>query len=130
MSETHQRIDKWLWYARIYKSRTLAAKQAVSGHIRLNREKVSSASQKVKIGDVLTISRKDRILVLKVCLPGTRRGPAPEAQTLYEDLSPPPPPKADKAMQPTVPSRDPGAGRPTKRDRRVMDRFRDDASGS
>lgn len=115
------RIDKWLWYARITKSRTLAQKLAVSGHVRLNKEKVGAAKTAVKPGDVLTISMPRRLLILKVLQLGTRRGPAPEAQTLYEDMSPPPPPKEEAAP---VAKREAGAGRPTKKERRQIARIR------
>ncbi len=115
------RIDKWLWYARITKSRTLAQKLAVSGHVRLNKEKVAAAKTAVKPGDVLTITMPRRLLILKVLQLGTRRGPALEAQTLYEDMSPPPPPKE---TQGPVAQREAGAGRPTKKDRRQMARVR------
>ncbi len=117
-----QRIDKWLFFARVAKSRTLAGKFVASGHVRLNRDKISSPSQMVKIGDVLTITLERRILVLKIVDGGTRRGPASEAQGLYEDLSPPAPAKAE--MPTVVGEREPGAGRPTKRNRREIDKFR------
>ena len=116
-----QRIDKWLFFARVVKSRSLAAKLVQAGKVRLNREKIDLAAQNVKPGDVLTISLDRRILVLKIVLPGTRRGPFEEARTLYEDLSPPP--EARAAEPPAPAERDPGAGRPTKRDRREIDRF-------
>jgi len=96
----------------------------VGGHVRLNREKISSASKTVRIGDVLTIALERRVLVLKVQQLGTRRGPFTEAQLLYEDLSPPPPPK-EVTMEAPVGKREPGSGRPTKRDRRKLDGFRD-----
>ncbi|KZK79964.1 Heat shock protein 15 [Pseudovibrio sp. Ad13] len=115
------RIDKWLWYARITKSRTLAQKLAVSGHVRLNKDKIAAAKTAVKPGDVLTITMPRRLLILKVLKLGTRRGPAPEAQLLYEDMSPPPPPKE---IQVQVAKREAGAGRPTKRDRRQIARIR------
>jgi ribosome-associated heat shock protein Hsp15 len=116
-----QRIDKWLFFARVVKSRSLAAKLVQSGKVRLNREKIDQPAQMVKPGDGLTISLDRRILVLKVLSPGTRRGPFEEARTLYEDLSPTP---AAKAAEPLpVAARDPGAGRPTKRERREIDRF-------
>ena len=104
--EGRQRIDKWLWFARLMKTRTLAQKLALSGRVRVNREKVEATSQLVKAGDVLTIAGERGVRVLKVVSPGTRRGPAPEAQLLYEDLSaaplppspmPPPPPTASPA---------------------------------
>ncbi|WP_108819180.1 RNA-binding S4 domain-containing protein [Pseudovibrio sp. Alg231-02] len=115
------RIDKWLWYARITKSRTLAQKLAVSGHVRLNKDKIAAAKTAVKPGDVLTITMPRRLLILKVLKIGTRRGPAPEAQLLYEDMSPPPPPKETQVQ---VAKREAGAGRPTKRDRRQIARIR------
>ncbi|PWV98196.1 heat shock protein Hsp15 [Hoeflea marina] len=117
-----QRIDKWLFFARVAKSRTLAGKFVASGHVRLNRDKISLPSQIVKIGDVLTISLERRILVLKIADGGSRRGPASEAQMLYEDLSPPAPAKAESPA--VVGEREAGAGRPTKRNRREIDRFR------
>lgn len=116
-----QRIDKWLFFARVAKSRSLAAKFVQAGKVRLNREKIDQAAHSVKPGDVLTISLDRRILVLKILLPGTRRGPFEEARTLYEDLSPPP--EARAAELPPVAERDRGAGRPTKRERREIDRF-------
>lgn len=117
-----QRIDKWLFFARVAKSRTLAGKFVASGHVRLNRDKISSPSQMVKIGDVLTISLERRVLVLKIVDGGNRRGPASEAQALYEDLSPPAPAKSE--ITTVVGAREPGAGRPTKRNRRDIDKFR------
>lgn len=108
-----QRIDKWLWFARVVKTRTLAQKLAVSGRVRVNREKNDSASRPVKAGDTLTIALDAGVRVLRVLLPGTRRGPPAEARLLYDDLSPPPLPR-----QPPQGVRERGAGRPTKRDRR------------
>jgi len=115
-----QRIDKWLWFARLTKTRTLAQKLALSGRVRINREKVEAVSQLVKPDDVITIAGDRGVRVLKVAAPGTRRGPAPEAQLLYQDLSPPQAPaEADAAVD-----RPPGTGRPTKRDRRAVDKLR------
>lgn len=117
------RIDKWLWYARVTKSRSLAQKLAVSGHVRVNKEKISSSSKSIRPGDVLTVTLERKILILRVVALGSRRGPYEEAKLLYEDLSPPPP---EKTAEPAVPAqRDPGAGRPTKRDRRKLDAFRE-----
>ncbi|WP_331461932.1 RNA-binding S4 domain-containing protein [Roseibium limicola] len=115
------RIDKWLWYARVTKSRSLAQKLASGGSVRLNGDKISSASKAVKVGDVLTITKERQILILKVKAMATRRGSYPEACLLYEDLSPPPSPKAD--FRPAPGQRDAGAGRPTKRDRRRIHSF-------
>lgn len=89
MAGGEQRIDKWLFFARVVKSRSLAQKLAVSGAVRLNREKVAHSARTVRPGDVLTISINDRIRVLRILDPGLRRGPASEAATLFEDLSAP-----------------------------------------
>ncbi len=118
-----QRIDKWLFFARVVKSRSLAAKLVSSGSVRFNKDKIDQPSQGVKPGDVLTITLDRRILVYKVLSAGTRRGPAEEAQTLYEDMSPPPPPKDHLNRLDGLPKRDSGSGRPTKRERRQVDRL-------
>ncbi|WP_299819109.1 RNA-binding S4 domain-containing protein [uncultured Roseibium sp.] len=118
------RIDKWLWYARVTKSRSLAQKLISSRHVRLNSDKVVTPSKTVKVGDVLTIALDRRILVLKVAALGSRRGPFEEARKLYEDMSPPPPPKEEQPSHPAL--REAGAGRPTKRDRRKIDAWRGD----
>ena len=113
--QDRQRIDKWLWFARIAKSRTLAQKLVISGQVRINRERNVSASQPVKIGDTLTIALESGVRVLRIVAAGTRRGPAEEARRLFEDLSPPPALKAS-----AFEVRTDGTGRPTKRDRRAM----------
>jgi ribosome-associated heat shock protein Hsp15 len=82
-----QRIDKWLFFARVVKSRSLAAKLVAAGRVRLNRDKIEQASQPVKAGDVLTVALDRRVLVYRILAPGVRRGPAEEARPLYEDLS-------------------------------------------
>jgi ribosome-associated heat shock protein Hsp15 len=117
---TRQRIDKWLWFARVVKTRTLAQKLVLSGAVRVNREKCDSVSHLLKQGDVLTIAMERSVRVLRVTAPGLRRGPAEEARTLYEDLSPPPDPARPVAA---------GGPRPTKRDRRAVDFLRSDFSG-
>ena len=119
-----QRIDKWLFSARVVKSRSLAAKLAVGGKVRVNRDKIEQAAHQVKVGDVLTITLDRRILVYKIVAPGERRGPAPEAQLLYEDLSPPPAPASAVVPEAATPQRESGAGRPTKKERRETDRLR------
>ena len=119
-----QRIDKWLFFARVVKSRSLAAKLAVGGKVRVNRDKIMHAAHQVKVGDVLTITLDRRILVYKILAPGERRGPAPEAQLLYEDLSPPPAPASEGLPEAAMPQRESGAGRPTKKERRETDRLR------
>ncbi|MEO1206810.1 MAG: RNA-binding S4 domain-containing protein [Pseudomonadota bacterium] len=127
-----QRLDKWLWYTRVVKSRSLAASLIEDGRVRLNRVKVDKPKQIVRPGDVITASVHKRILVLKVLLPGVRRGPAVEAQTLYEDLTPPEVPLPGTPAQDgsittgplPVGQREPGSSRPTKRERRQIDQLR------
>lgn len=118
-----QRIDRWLFFARVVKSRSLAARLVLAGRVRRNREKMEQASGQVGAGDVLTITLERRVLIYRVLLPGSRRGPAEEARLLYEDLTPPVEKKAESLAE--VASREPGAGRPTKRERRALDRLKD-----
>lgn len=123
VAEGRQRIDKWLFFSRAVKSRSLAAKLVVAGRVRINRDKAAQASDLVKPGDVLTITLDRRIFVWKVIGAGVRRGPAEEARTLYEDMSPPPAPKGE-ALPDAIPAlREAGSGRPTKRERRQTDRL-------
>jgi len=117
-----QRIDKWLFFARVVKSRSLAAKLVQSGGVRVNSVKVDQPATLVKPGDGLTISLERKVLVYRVVAEGARRGPAEEARTLYEDLTPPPVPKDERLV---VAEREPGTGRPTKRDRRLTDKWLD-----
>ncbi len=122
MTAESLRLDKWLWFARFLKSRTLAAGLCADGRVRVSGRVVSKPSQVIKIGDVLTFPLGAHIRVIEVKALGIRRGPAAEAQTLYADLSPPQPrTPAERAAQ--VATRDPGAGRPTKADRRAIDRL-------
>jgi ribosome-associated heat shock protein Hsp15 len=122
------RLDKWLWYARFFKSRSLAARVCEAGKVRLGGASVSKTHQKIKRGDVLTFRQGAHIRVIKVLALGTRRGPASEAQTLYEDLAPPDREnRLPKDAPPPVAQRRPGDGRPTKRDRRAMVRFKQKA---
>ena len=88
------RLDKWLWYARFLKTRSLAAKLCASGAVRVGGVPVAKANHPVKPGDVLTFPLGRHVRVIRVLALGDRRGPAPEAQALYEDLSPPSPESA------------------------------------
>jgi ribosome-associated heat shock protein Hsp15 len=81
-----QRLDKWLWYARVVKTRTLAARLIAGGYVRLNGLRIETPAKSVKPDDVLTISLEHEVRVLRVIAAGTRRGPAPEARLLFEDL--------------------------------------------
>lgn len=121
--ESTLRLDKWLWYARFCKTRSLATAMCRAGQVRVNKVPVRKSNQPVRAGDVLTFSQGPRIRVIRITTLATRRGPAPEAAALYEDISPPMPPR--QAPPATVGLREPGAGRPTKRDRRALDRLRD-----
>ncbi len=109
------RLDKWLWHIRAFKSRSLAAKAVTTGRFRVNGQPVAKPAHALRPGDVLTFALGSRVRVLRLIAPGTRRGPAPEAQALYEDLSPPPP-----APDLSRPRPSPG-GRPTGRARRAFD---------
>lgn len=114
------RLDKWLWFARVVKSRTLAAGLVEEGKVRLNRERMTKPSHAIRVGDVLTIAVGARIRVLEVAAIGSRRGPASEAQALYVDRSPP---MTAAPAQPAGGERPSGSGRPTKRERRQIDRL-------
>ena len=106
------RLDKWLWHARFFKSRSLAAAVVSGGGLRVNAEPVSKPARAVGAGDVLTFAMGDDVRVLRLLACGTRRGPAPEARALYDDLAPVVP----RARVPAVPGA--GEGRPTGKDRR------------
>ena len=121
-----QRLDKWLWFARFFKSRTSAGKACNNAKVRINGRIAAKASATVKVDDVLTFPRGHYIRVIRILDLGRRRGPAPEAQILYEDLAPPQ--SSDKLSvdrRSVLGQRDVGSGRPTKRDRRAVDRLQD-----
>jgi ribosome-associated heat shock protein Hsp15 len=113
-----QRIDKWLWHARVVRTRSAAAALAGSGHVRVNGARVSAASHAVKAGDVVTVALDRSVRVLKIVAFAERRGDATAGRALYEDLSGPPP---ERLQEPAA--RMPGSGRPTKRERRAIRRF-------
>nr|WP_323779947.1 RNA-binding S4 domain-containing protein [Amylibacter sp.] len=116
------RIDKWLWFARFFKSRSLSTKLVAGGHMRVNSERVIKGSFGVGVGDVLTFPQGDHVRVIEVVALGERRGPAPEAQALYLDLSPPQP--KDKIYHPPNPEAM-RSGRPNRSERAAMERFKD-----
>ncbi len=118
------RVDKWLWYTRTVKSRSLAQTLIKSGKVRVNTTRISSPSRTIEAGDVLTITLPRQVKVLKMVAAGERRGPAPEARLLYEDLTPPPVKKEPQAKPLPQAVREEGAGRPTKKERRELDRLR------
>lgn len=112
-----ERLDKWLWHARFFKTRSLAATKVSEGKVRVNQVAVTKRSTTVAAGDVLTFAQGDWVRVIQIDAIGTRRGPAPEAQALYTDLSPDRP---KKEKVPENPGYD-GKGRPTKKLRRQAD---------
>ena len=114
------RIDRWLCAARIYKSRTQAHQACEGGHVKLNGASVR-ASHPVKVGDRVTAHPPRGPVILDVLGLEEKRQPAARARELYRDLSPPPPPR-DEFVAP----RARGAGRPTKAERRAIERFRRD----
>jgi len=118
---TEIRLDKWLWAARFYKTRSLAHAACEGGKVDVNGQAAKPA-RVVRAGDHirLTLGQWRREVIVRAL--SERRGPAPQAQALYEDRSPPPPPPARRLPRPVV--REPGLGRPTKRERRELDRLR------
>lgn len=105
------RADKWLWHARFFKTRGLATKLIAAGHLRVNGNKVAKSAYAIGPGDVLTFPQAKRVRVVRLKALSERRGPAPEAQALYDDLSP---------VETPVPKNPgfEGKGRPTGKDRR------------
>ena len=125
MNRDTLRLDKWFWYARFIKSRSLATKLCNSGKVRVNGNLIKKAHQSVVPGDVLTFPVGPNIRVIKIIKLGNRRGPAKEAQALYEDLQPIDQiaKKIDSTLAPEPAKRERGSGRPTKVQRRAIERF-------
>ncbi|MGB0755098.1 MAG: RNA-binding S4 domain-containing protein [Candidatus Puniceispirillaceae bacterium] len=122
------RLDKWLWYARFFKTRSAASKMISSGKLRIDGALVNKPHRAVQIGHVYTFAQGPHIRVIKVLGLATRRGPAPEAALLYEDMAPiEPRQKQDGASLSagTFETRNSGAGRPTKRDRRKTEALKE-----
>jgi ribosome-associated heat shock protein Hsp15 len=112
-----QRIDKWLWHARVVRTRTAAAALAEGGVVRVNGTRIDAASRQVRAGDVVTVAL-DRVLVLKVAGFSERRGGASDASILYENLQPAiEPPKATARPESA-------GGRPDRRERREIMRLK------
>jgi ribosome-associated heat shock protein Hsp15 len=83
-----QRIDKWLWHARVVRTRSAAADLAAHGHVRVNAQRIDAASRPVKAGDVVTVALDRAVRVMRVTGFAARRGSAAEARALYEDIEP------------------------------------------
>jgi ribosome-associated heat shock protein Hsp15 len=117
-----QRLDKWLWCARLVRTRTLAERLIEAGKVRINGERALKVSRHVRLGDVVTGTGAGvgRLFVVRVMAEAERRGPAMAARSLYEDLTPEAPAAASSFAR--------IGPRPTKRDRRRLDAIKvDDA---
>lgn len=121
MTEPALRLDKWLWYARFFKSRGTASRLCSASRLRIDGMVVNKAHHKIRLGNVLTFPQGRLIRVVKVLALATRRGPAPEARLLYEDLTPPSP----ATGTPAAPGAERSGGRPSKRGRRAIQRLKD-----
>ena len=122
------RLDKWLWYARFFKTRSLATKLISSGKLRINGEVTSKPHRQAQIGQVLTFAQGPLIRVIRIDEIGKCRGPAAEAATLYTDLEPPPARQTNKEVRlhnSRFENRLIGSGRPTKKDRRETTKLKD-----
>jgi ribosome-associated heat shock protein Hsp15 len=115
-----QRLDKWLWCARVVKTRSGAARLIEAGKVRINGSRALKSSRLVQAGDVVTATILGRLSVLRVLASVERRGPPSLARALYEDLTPPVPAK-DRVSKALGQSK---GARPTKRDRRRIDALR------
>lgn len=118
-----QRIDIWLWHARFFKTRSLSTKTCRGGKVRLNGQKIIKAKSPVIVGDILSFPQPDLVRIVRISALGKRRGAASEAQALYHDMTPPAE-QVRKQQRNRVARRDKGAGRPTKSERRALDRLR------
>lgn len=116
----HARVDAWLWAIRLYKTRSLATDACKGGHVRINGHQAKAAT-KVKVGDRIEARAQGRAWIVEVTQLIDKRVGAAVAATCYVDHSPPPPPP-EFVAPPSI--RDRGTGRPTKKDRRALDRFR------
>ena len=126
VNETKVRLDKWLWYARFFKTRALASRAISNGRFRLDGDLMSKPHRQANCGQVLTFSQGARIRVVRIKALGLRRGPAKEAALLFDDLAPIVPAAENKNFSPlpAFENRQAGDGRPTKRHRRETDRLK------
>ncbi len=113
-----QRIDKWLWHARVVRTRGAASALAAAGHVRVNGKRITASSYSLRMEDVVTVALDRRVRVLRVAGFAERRGGSEDGRALYADLTP-----APAMAPPPVAAREPGAGRPTKQERRAIDRL-------
>ena len=121
---TFMRLDKWLWHARFFKTRSGASTYTAAGNVRVNGSRQTRSSARIRAGDTLTFALHGHVRVIKIMALSARRGPAVEARMLYHDHEPPDnKPKTPSGARPA--QRAPGTGRPTKRERRAQDAFTD-----
>ncbi len=118
--EPSVRVDVWLWAVRATKTRSAATTACRAGHVRIGDER-AKAAQRIRVGDVVRLRVQGFDRVLRVVRPLVKRVGAAEAALAVEDLTPPKP-EAERLV--LLPRRDRGAGRPTKRDRRELERLR------
>lgn len=129
-----QRIDKWLWCSRFFKTRSLASAFVSKGNVRVTRHdqvmRIEKPAFCIRPGDELVFMTGARLRVIRVLFCASRRGPAPEAQSLYEDKSPieDKPPSTSHTVRELAGTREKGTGRPTKKDRRAIDALTDFSS--
>lgn len=114
------RVDKWLWAARMFKTRSSASTACSAGHVKIAGVSVK-ASKPVRPGDRIDVLTPGGPRELEVVALGDRRGPASVARTLYVDHTPPPPPKEERVVEG---QRERGAGRPTKKQLRELRKLR------
>ena len=112
------RVDKWLWAARCFKTRSAASAACDGGHVKVN-DTTAKAARTVKPGDLIEALTPGGRRILRVVAIGERRGSVAAAQALFEDLTPPPPP-----VEPDVPRWNRGEGKPNKRERRQFYKLR------
>ncbi len=112
------RVDRWLTAARLFKSRTQATQSCQGGHVKVNGANVKP-HQQLRAGDEVRVQRGERVILVDVVALADKRLSPPAARELYDDRSPAPPPRQQRPA-----SREPGAGRPSKRDRRALRRLR------
>ncbi|CZT33458.1 RNA-binding S4 domain-containing protein [Rhizobium sp. 9140] len=125
---SRQRLDKWLFFTRLTKSRSIAQKAIESGKVLVNDRRVTQPSHAVKAGDVVMLSLDRRDVSVRMRGAGSRRGPFEEARLLYDDLTPVPVP-GERLTPFEQATREPGSGRPTKRERRETDRLQEGWGG-
>ena len=125
--DTPLRLDKWLWYARFFKTRSAATKAISGGRFRLDGIVINKPHRQALCGQVLTFIQGGRIRVIRIIALGSRRGPASEASLLYKDLTPASddaPQNTKRPKPPEFEARSKGSGRPTKLQRRATDRLK------